>query len=58
MFFGDEVPRYYRIVDPRNGNVISEGVRSAEVGETLETGNGPCVVICYKNVSVLESLNK
>jgi hypothetical protein len=27
MIFGDDVPRHYRVIDPRTGAVVSSGVR-------------------------------
>lgn len=46
MLFGDAVPRRYRVVDPRTGAVLREGVR-ASAGEWIpDEGGGPRVYIC------------
>lgn len=43
--FGDAVPRHYRVVDPRTGDVVQRGVRASD-GVVPDTGDGPRVVIC------------
>jgi hypothetical protein len=45
MIFGEQVPRHYRVVDPRTGAVLREGTRAA--GEMIpDEGSGPRVYIC------------
>ena len=44
MVFGDQVPRRYRVVDPRTGDVLHEGVR--EDMWLAATGDGPRVYLC------------
>ena len=46
MLFGEQVPRPYRVVDPRNGEVLRAGTRGAGEGIPGE-GGGPRVYICY-----------
>jgi hypothetical protein len=41
-----EVPLPYRVVDPRTGETLSEGVRSAHVSAIPDEGGGPRVYIC------------
>lgn len=48
MFFGNEVPRHYRIVDPRNGEVVREGDLPTDERAFLEIESGPRVIICQK----------
>ncbi len=46
MLFGEDVPRRYRVVDPRMGVVLREGTR-ASAGEPIpDEGGGPRVYIC------------
>jgi hypothetical protein len=46
MLFGEQVPRRYRVVDPRTGAVLREGTR-ASAGEWIpDEGGGPRVHIC------------
>jgi hypothetical protein len=46
MLFGEQVPRRYRVVDPRTGEVLREGTR-ASAGEWVpDEGGGPRVYIC------------
>ena len=47
MFFGDQAPLHYRIVDPRTGEVIREGERPTGDGAIVDTGHGPRVIICF-----------
>ena len=46
MMFGDQVPLRYRVVDPRNGNVVREGRRSSPSEWIPDDGGGPRVYIC------------
>jgi len=43
---GDTVPRRYRVVDPRTGEVLREGTREAVNGLIPDDGGGPRVFIC------------
>lgn len=44
--YGDQVPRHYRVVDPRTGVVLRAGTRSGD--EWIpDAGGGPRVYICY-----------
>ncbi len=45
MLFGDDVPRRYRIVDPRTGAVVREGVRGPAENIVAEEGGAPRVYI-------------
>jgi hypothetical protein len=56
--YGDQIPRRYRVVDPRTGEILHEGTRDAgwvppglpnsSAGEWLpDEGGGPRVYICY-----------
>ena len=56
--YGDQIPRRYRVVDPRSGEILREGTRDAgwvppglpnsSAGEWLpDEGGGPRVYICY-----------
>ncbi len=44
MVFGDQVPRRYRVVDPRTGDVLHQGVR--EDMWLAAAGDGPRVYLC------------
>jgi hypothetical protein len=44
MFYGEDVPKRYRVVDPRTGEVLREGVRDSP--RMMEEGSGPRVYIC------------
>ena len=46
MLFGDQVPRRYRVVDPRTGAVLSEGTRASAGDGIQDDGGGPRVYIC------------
>ena len=46
MLFGEEVPRRYRVVDPRTGKVLREGTRDSGA-QIPDDGGGPRVYICY-----------
>jgi hypothetical protein len=46
MMYGEQVPRRYRVVDPRTGAMLREGTR-ASAGEPIpDDGGGPRVYIC------------
>src|SRR5918911_1246737 len=44
--FGEEVPRRYRVVDPRTGDVLREGLRTSPDAWIPDAGTGPRVYIC------------
>ena len=44
MLYGEDVPRRYRVVDPRSGEVLREGVRDSP--RLPDEGGGPRVYIC------------
>jgi hypothetical protein len=44
--FGAQVPRRYRVVDPRSGAVLREGTRASGDDEIQDEGGGPRVYIC------------
>jgi Protein of unknown function (DUF4038)/Domain of unknown function (DUF5060) len=46
MIFGDQVPLRYRVVDPRSGAVLREGVRAAADPWIPDDGGSPRVYIC------------
>jgi len=47
MVASDEVPLPYRVIDPRNGLIVNQGVR-ASTGEWIPSeSGGPRVYICY-----------
>ena len=48
MFFGDQVPRHYRLVDPRSGEVVGQGELDADDPASLDIGSGPRVIVCYE----------
>ena len=47
MLFGESVPLRYRVVDPRTGQVVREGVRASASERIPDEGGGPRVYICY-----------
>ena len=47
MVYGDEVPRCYRVIDPRNGAIVSEGLRPAGDGVIPDDNGQARVFICY-----------
>ena len=44
--FGDEVPRCYRVVDPRTGETLGAGTRASADAWIPDEGDGPRVYIC------------
>ena len=44
--FGEGVPRRYRVVDPRTGEVLCEGTRASASEPIPDQGGGPRVYIC------------
>lgn len=45
MTYGEDVPRRYRVVDPRSGEVLHEGTRDSQ--RIPDQGGGPRVYVCY-----------
>jgi len=52
MLFGEDVPRRYRVVDPRTGALVSEGERDTADGLLPDEGEGPRVCICSVDLYV------
>lgn len=46
MLFDEQVPRRYRVVDPRTGEILGHGVRASPDDPIPDTGGGPRVYIC------------
>lgn len=46
MLFGDDVPRGYRVVDPRSGAVVGEGTRGTDDAWIPAGEGGPRVYTC------------
>ena len=46
MLFGEQVPRRYRVVDPRTGEVLREGMRASVHEWIPDEGSGPRLYIC------------
>ena len=44
--FGEQVPRRYRVVDPRTGDVLLTGERAAGEDWVRHPGDGPHILIC------------
>ena len=44
------VPWHYRLLDPRTGEVVAEGVRPGDGGVLEDPGGAPRVLICYDGV--------
>jgi hypothetical protein len=44
--FGEDVPRPYRVVDPRTGTIVGAGVRHTVDGLLADEGEGPRIYIC------------
>jgi hypothetical protein len=51
MLFGEQVPRRYRVIDPRTGAVLREGTRATASEWILDEGDGPRVYICCDELS-------
>jgi hypothetical protein len=47
MLFGEQVPRRYRVIDPRTGAVVREGLRASADEWIADEGGAPRVYICY-----------
>jgi hypothetical protein len=47
MLAGEQVPRRYRVVDPRTGAVVREGTRASADAIIPDEGGAPRVYICY-----------
>ena len=48
---GGPVPRPYRVVDPRTGEVVARGVREEEDGTIPDPGGAPRVFVCCDDFS-------
>ena len=46
IFFGEQVPRRYRVIDPRTGALVREGTRDAADWIIPDEGGAPRVYIC------------
>jgi len=46
MLFGEYVPRRYRVIDPRTGTVLQQGIRASADEWIPDEGDGPRVFIC------------
>ncbi|WP_327699168.1 apiosidase-like domain-containing protein [Streptomyces sp. NBC_00459] len=44
---GRQVPRSYRVVDPRTGEITGKGVRTADVEYIPDDGGAPRIYICH-----------
>jgi hypothetical protein len=47
MLDGEQVPRRYRVVDPRTGTVVRAGMRASADEGIPDEGGTPRVYICY-----------
>lgn len=47
MIFGEQVPRRYRVVEPRTGEVVREGTRGPTHEWIPDEGGEPRVYICW-----------
>ncbi len=47
-FFGDNVPLEYRMLDPRTGKVVAEGVRRGPGDTIVDPGGEPRLYICVR----------
>lgn len=47
IFSGDQVPRRYRVIDPRSGELVRAGTRAATEQIIPDEGGAPRVYICY-----------
>lgn len=48
MVFSDDVPHPYRVIDPRTGEIIAEGVRAPTEQWIPDAGDGPRVYVCCR----------
>jgi hypothetical protein len=46
LMSGDGVPQRYRVVDPRTGEALREGVRTTGSEPIPDEGRGPRVYLC------------
>jgi hypothetical protein len=46
MMFGDQVPRQYRVIDPRTGLVLREGTRASVGASIPDEGGGARLYVC------------
>jgi hypothetical protein len=46
MLFGEQVPRRYRVIDPRTGAVVRAGLRASADEWIADEGGAPRVYIC------------
>jgi uncharacterized cupin superfamily protein len=44
---GEQVPRRFRVIDPRTGEVLKEGTRASADEWIPDNGGGPRVYLCY-----------
>jgi hypothetical protein len=47
LIFDESVPLSYRVVDPRTGDVVSQGIRAAPTDGISDPGGQPRVYICH-----------
>lgn len=47
LIFNDKAPLGYRVIDPRSGEILREGVRESHSDPVPDEGGSPCVYICY-----------
>jgi hypothetical protein len=50
MFYGEDVPKRYRVIDPRTGVVVHEGMRDSP--RIADKGGGPRVYICCDDLGI------
>ena len=48
MIYGDPIPRRYRVIDPRSGEVVGEGTREGRA--IPDEGGGPRVYVCCEEM--------
>ena len=46
LFFGDGVPRPFRVIDPRDGRIVREGIRESARAPIPDPGGEPRVYLC------------
>ena len=55
---GEQVPRRYRVIDPRTGAVIREGTRAAANESIPDDSGEPRIYICCDEAVVLHSVSR